>query len=629
MLEFLPQPKVVTPGTGVWQVPGTPTIGVSGGEFFAAAKRARALWGGGAIGIAAPGTVDALTITRDAALPREGYTLAVTADGVALAAADAAGAFYGVQTLQQLARQAPAGTLPCVTVEDWPDFRDRGLYYDVCRGRVPTLERLLELADQLAHYKINQLQLYVEHTFRWRTHPNIGKNASPLSAEDILTLDECCRARHIELVPSLAAFGHLATVLNLPAYRHLAEDWGEGRYLDPAAKNAWTRGWSLAPVLEESYTFLQELFAEFLPCFSSDRFNVCCDENYDLGWGQSYAEAQRIGKGRLYLNHLLRLRALSAAHGKRIMFWGDIIRHYPELIPEIPRDVTVLDWGYSAWENFDRIADFTATGLPSYGCPSVCGYVTLFPRIHEAADNIAGWTQAGKAHQIEGILNTDWGDGGHYNFLECAWPGYLYGAEQAWNAEADRASFWARFGTRFLHIDTPEFAPALVALGDIAQLAVSGYYQSFWRHVFFACPGDDILQPVAREASMSTGGVIRNASLTPTAALGAETAEALQRLAGVFARCAEQPEADPLGVLPYWRFAVDTLRHAAHKLAVLGDGGEDTPEARLALQRDLIALRRRFVALWTARNRPAEIHVTLEYYDRAIAGLAAGTAVQA
>ncbi len=65
------------------------------------------------------------------------------------------------------------------------------------------------------------------------------------------------------------------------------------------------------------------------------------------------------------------------------MFWGDIIRSYPELIGELPRECTVLDWGYEARMDFDRLRDFTATGLRAYACPTVSGYVTLFPRLHE------------------------------------------------------------------------------------------------------------------------------------------------------------------------------------------------------------------------------------------------------
>ena len=629
MLVFLPQPKEVTPGSGVLQLPRRGTIGIAAGALYDVAYQACELLGGAEIGIAVPGIGDTLVLTLNQALHAEGYRLAVTPDGVTLEAADVAGAFYGVQTLAQVARQSPTGTLACVTVDDWPDFPDRGVYYDVCRGRVATLERLKEQADLLAHYKINQLQLYMEHTFRFRRHPEIGKNASPLTAEDILELDACCRERHIELVPSLAAFGHLATVLNHPLYRHLAEDWGEGRYQDPEARTGWRTGWSLTPAREETYIFLRELFDELLPCFSSNRFNICCDENYDLGWGQSYELAQQIGKGRLYLNHILRLRELAAAHGKRIMFWGDIIRHYPELIPEIPSDVTVLDWGYDGGMDFDRVKDFTATGLPSYGCPSVCGYVTLFPRIFESADNIAGWARACKRHGAQGILNTDWGDGGHYNFMECAWPGYLFGAEQSWNADADRASCWARFCKLFLELDAPDFLDAFIDLGDIAQVAAAGFYQSFWRHVFFAAPGDEVLEPVTRNMNVSTRGAREMKDVAVDAALGRETQAKLEGVRQVFYAHACDPKADPHEVLLYWLFAADTLLHAAKKLVVLGDGGEDTPAARQTLAGEMLALRDRFHSLWLARSRPSEIHVTLAYYDRAIEGLLKAETVKA
>jgi len=629
MLVFLPQPKQVKPVPGVLHLPRQATIGIDDGSLYDVACRAREVLGGGEICTAA-GLADTLVILLSPTLPPEGYHLIISPDGITLQAADVAGAFYGVQTLKQVAQQSPPGTLAGVCVDDWPDFPDRGVYYDVCRGRVATLERLKEQADLLAHYKINHLQLYMEHTFRFRKHPEIGKNASPLTAEDILELDAFCRSRHIELVPSLAAFGHLATVLNLPQYRHLAEDWGEGRYEDPEATKGWSNGWSLTPAREESYVFLRELFDELLPCFSSKRFNVCCDENYDLGWGQSYKMAQKLGKGRLYLNHILRLRELAAAHGKQIMFWGDIIRHYPELIPEIPTDVTVLDWGYDGWMEFDNVQDFTATGLPSFGCPSVCGYVTLFPRIFESADNIAGWAQACKTHGGAGILNTDWGDGGHYNFMECAWPGYLYGAEQSWNTDADRASCWARFCALFLGIDAPEFLDAFIDLGDIAQVATEGFYQSFWRHVFFAAPGDEVLQAATRRMNASTRGAREMKDIAVNAALGEDTQARLEEIRWIISAYAEEAEiaphsrVDPHKVLPYWLFAVDTLRHAAKKLSVLGDGGEDTPADRQELAGEMLMLRDRFQTLWLARSRPSEIHVTLGYYDRAIAALRAG-----
>lgn len=577
-------------------------------------------------GEARPG---ALISISQAALPAERYELRITPERVRIAVGTPQGLQHAVCTLHQLARQARQRALPCLELDDWPDFPVRGLYYDVSRGRVPKDNALYDLANALGEYKLNQLQLYVEHTFQFERHPAIGRGASPLSAEAFQQLDTYCGKHGIELVPSLACFGHMSKVLSLPRYRHLAEDWGVGRYLDPqASAPEWGHGWSLAPANPQSYTFLAELFAEFLPCFSSRQFNVCCDETYDLGWGQSYELAQRIGKGRLYLNHLLKLRELAAAHGKEIMFWGDIIRSHPELIGELPRECAVLDWGYAAHMDFDRIRDFTATGLSAYACPTVSGYVTLFPRLHESLANISGWARAGREHGAAGLLNTDWGDGGHYNFTQCAWPGYLFGAEQAWNVNADRGSFLDRCCRLFLNIDSPAFTAAVVRLGDVAQTHVRGYYQSFWRHVFFARPGDDILTAQPRPASVSERGEIREQELRPDAIYGLSTLDVLDQISAAFAPYIgwggdgwDGGAYDDHGVMDYWQFSVDTLKHAARKLALLGEGGRDTSQARYELREELGGLRERFCELWRRDNEASEIGITLALYDNAMQGL--------
>jgi hypothetical protein len=80
-------------------------------------------------------------------------------------------------------------------------------------------------------------------------------------------------------------------------------------------------------------------------------------------------------------------------------------------------------------------------------------------------------------------------------------------------------------------------------------------------------------------------------------------------------------EYDPHGVLPYWEFSVDTLKHAARKLAALDEGGHDTAQSRRELREELGELRERFSGLWRARNRRSEIGITLALYDRALAGL--------
>lgn len=615
---LIPHPHSIRMGSGCFRYPARGTIAIPDHTFYDVAVEARSIFKGYRIAPIVTGVKDPVVICPARNLNPQGYRLKIAANSVSLEAESAVAAFHGLETLKQIAMQSRQGILPCLTITDWPDFPVRGVYYDVTRGRVPKRERFLELADQLSHYKINQLQLYLEHTFRFRGHPDIGKGASPMTAEDILEIDALCRKRHIELVPSLASFGHMANVLKHKRYHHLAEDWGKSKYLDPEAyKHHCIRAWSLSPANPQIYEFLDSLFSELLPLFSSDKFNVCCDETWDLGLGQSYQLCKKKGRGRVYLDHILRLRGLAAKHGKKIQFWGDIILHYPELIKDIPGDVTVLDWGYAYNVAIDKLAHFKKAGLPFYVCPGTSSWVSLFPRLPEAIANIHRYSKAGKKYGGKGLLNTDWGDGGHYNFMEFSWHGYLFGAEQSWNIDADRKSFTKRFVKLFLRSDSKALVRAIETLGDISYLNL-GYYQSVWQHVFFATVDDHVFRDTKPVATVSINGRIRKTRIEWNAVFGRRVMRSLEKVRGILQDEAKKTGVDPQKVLPYWIFAVDTISHAARKLAVFGAGGKATPLSCRALRTEMAGLMKRFEKLWMARSRRSEIRITLARYRKAL-----------
>ncbi len=625
-LVFIPQPKRVSTVSSTLTLPKRPSIGLCSAGLMGIGENLAALFDRECeIAISARGICDTLTLTIDAKCKPQGYRLSISSAGIVIAGDSPAGVRNGAATLAQVICQC-GRSLPGLKIEDWPDLPARGVYYDVCRGRVPLLDRLFELADGMAEYKLNELQLYIEHTFMFRRHPLIGSGADPLSAADIMRLDRHCIERGIELVPSLASFGHMHAVLRHKPYHGLAEDFGCLKYHPEALKEKpglanGAIAQSLAPANPKVYDFLDGLFGEFLPCFTSDKFNVCCDETWDLGCGQSYALAKKIGHGRLYLGHIKKLNTISKKYGKRIQFWGDIIRHYPDLIKDIPKDVTVLDWAYHSGDDFKRLKDFTDTGLDTHVCPSVCSYVTLYPRVPESFDNIANWARAAVKHGASGMLNTDWGDGGHYNFLEYSWPGYLFGAEQAWNHKADRKSFSARFCKLFLNTEDAGFRHALDEMGEISHLGVAGRYQSAWLHLFFAKPDDELFARRKTKASIVEKGAIVRCEIPWNAALGRRTIKRLESIRKVFSKQAGQRKADPRGILPYYVFAIDATIHAARKLALLGHGGRNTTAGRKQLAAEMSALMERFEKLWMARSRRSEIERTLSRYRGAIEAL--------
>jgi hypothetical protein len=128
---------------------------------------------GGAVHRADTAGESDICVERDArvGLPNEGYELVVQGSKVIVRASTDAGAFYGVCTLAQWVALAPNEgqglLLSALRVEDAPDFPVRGVMLDISRDRVPRMDTLRSLLDLLASLKINQVQVYMEHTFAY------------------------------------------------------------------------------------------------------------------------------------------------------------------------------------------------------------------------------------------------------------------------------------------------------------------------------------------------------------------------------------------------------------------------------------------------------------------------------
>jgi len=403
-----------------------------------------------------------------AGLPEQGYRLSISPVRVEVVAGGAPGLRYAVETLRQLLPEN--GRIPTCEIEDAPDFRYRGVMLDVSRGKVPTIEAVRDVIDLCARMKLNVLMLYTEHTFRFRRHPEIGEGASPLDAADMRALDAYAAQNHVELVPTLQSLGHMRHILKIPTYRSLAET---------------DRLWTLAPVDPNTYKLLADLYAEYLPNFRSNLFNANCDEPYDLGSGRSAERSRELGPGGLFLEHVRRVRDLASAHGKRTLVWGDVVHQHPARTTEIDRDLVLLDWWYEAQGDFDRVKRFAENGIEFWVCPGTSTWNCLFPRIENAEQNIARYAEAGRRHGAAGLVNTDWGDHGHYNLQGYSWMGYAWGAQQAWSGDEDPATFDRAFSQTVFDDASGNAAKLYRQLGavhDVGQRLMNG---SLLQFIFF------------------------------------------------------------------------------------------------------------------------------------------------
>ncbi len=377
-------------------------------------------------------------VLGSAVVEPQGYRLHADAGRVRIEARDAEGLFYGVLTLEQLIELELNGDgrvrVPAVVIEDHPDFAHRGVMLDVSRDKVPTMDTLFGLVERLASLKVNQLQLYVEHTFAYVGHEQVWGEASPFLPSEMQALDAFCRERHVELVPNQNSFGHLHRWLVHEPYRGLAE-CPEG-FDHPW--NPTREPFSLCAVDPKSFDFVADLYDQLLPNFQSGLFNVGCDETIDLGLGRSKSACETLGTERVYLDYLKKINDMVRARGRRMQFWGDIIIKRPELIPELPADAIAMEWGYEADHPFaDHASRFAAAGLEFYVCPGTSSWNSIAGRTDNTLGNIQAAVRAGLEHGASGVLNTDWGDNGHLQPLPASYLGFLAGAALSWNASSD------------------------------------------------------------------------------------------------------------------------------------------------------------------------------------------------
>ncbi len=361
----------------------------------------------------------------------EGYILKISADEIIIEAAAEAGIFYGIQTLSQIITSNRTGrSIPCLTIIDYPDIPIRGWQDDISRGPIPTLEFLKKEVRTLAAFKLNAVTLYTEHVFRLKKHPTLAPEDG-ITEEQIAELSAYAAKYHVQVIGNFQSFGHMEKILSKPGYRHLAES-----------------GHILTPAKEESYQFMKEIYAEVVPAYSSPYFNINCDETFGLGEGLSKKMADSIGIEGIYGYHINRLNNLLKPYNKRILMWGDIAAN-PKIVALLPKDITVISWGYHDAESFDyAIKPFSDQGLNFWVAPGVSGWGTVFPNLKVANININNYIRDGYKLGATGVLNTSWMDDG-LNFFENNWYGFVWGAEKSWSPLGNPTSFDSSFDKIF------------------------------------------------------------------------------------------------------------------------------------------------------------------------------------
>ncbi|OIN60611.1 family 20 glycosylhydrolase [Arsenicibacter rosenii] len=293
-LRIIPSPFRLTPQNGQFTLtPQTPIYAAKGLENEAAYLRdkLKAITGAD-FTIQPSGNAPSGIFLKTGAVTVDGktheaYNLTIDQRGVTITGGDAAGAFYGVQSLLAMmpaeaylnnSRQIPLGF---VRVDDAPRFGFRGLHMDVSRN-FQTKETILRFLDLLAFYKVNHFLFYTTEDEGWRLeidglpeltqvgaqrehtsgmeaaalHPAYGSGPKAYdkgkfgsgfyTKADFIEILKYAKARHIKVIPELNFPGHARAAIKAmeARYQRLMKEGkdaaaNEYRLIDPDDKSVY------------------------------------------------------------------------------------------------------------------------------------------------------------------------------------------------------------------------------------------------------------------------------------------------------------------------------------------------------------------------------------------------------
>ncbi|HMG06903.1 MAG TPA: beta-N-acetylhexosaminidase, partial [Mucilaginibacter sp.] len=316
-----------------------------------------------------------LNKTVDTLIGKEGYKLSVKAKKVVIRANEAAGLFYGVQTLMQLLPTEIESiepvknvkwTVPCVEITDYPRFAWRGLMFDVARHFFTKAE-VKQYIDAMVKYKLNLLHMHLTDDEGWRVEikslPRLttvgalnvkkigqfGTFTPPAADEprtyggfytqdDIKELVQYAKDRFVDILPEIDVPGHsLAAVV---AYPELSCTPGADKYVvnsgEPfmdwsGSHNKAIVDNTLCPANENVYAFLDKVVTEVAQLFPFPYIHMGGDECAKNFWEQSDAIKALMTKENLKDQQEVqsyfekRLEKIVESKGKKFMGWDEIL----------------------------------------------------------------------------------------------------------------------------------------------------------------------------------------------------------------------------------------------------------------------------------------------------------------
>lgn len=318
---------------------------------------------------------------------KEGYTLVSAPAGVVISANEAAGLFYGMQTLLQLLPKEIESktavnipwTIPAVKITDYPRFGWRGIMLDVSRNFF-SKEEVKIYIDEIAQFKFNTFHWHLTDDNGWRIEikslPKLtevgawrvprfgqfGQRAVPKPGEaatvggfytqaDIKEIVQYALDRNVTIVPEVDVPGH--SMAAIASYPELSCTKDPNTKVNPGSNfSEWYKDGTfkmmvdntLNPSDEKVYEFLDKVFTEVASLFPNPYIHVGGDECYKGFWTkdpgcQALMKKLNLTKPEELQSYFMkRVESILKAKGKKLIGWDEILEG------GIGPDASVMSW---------------------------------------------------------------------------------------------------------------------------------------------------------------------------------------------------------------------------------------------------------------------------------------------
>jgi hypothetical protein len=226
---------------------------------------------------------------------------------------------------------------------------------------------------------------------------------------------------------------------------------------------------------------LAEYFIESLLKNSISKYiNVNLDEPFELGRGKTSEIANKIGKGNLYLDYMQKIYDICKKYNKTMLMWGDVIFHYPDIISKLPEDIVILDWSYEGDASFEEHSKIMYDKENKFClCPGTSVWATFTGRSDNMIKNITDAVLCAQKYKAAGVIVTDWGDLGHWQYQIFSYPAIAYAAVLMWNDAGSPMEYARDFCNRLIFKDDSELLfDLLIDMGNYYKLENAPIYST-------------------------------------------------------------------------------------------------------------------------------------------------------